>query len=146
MSQKPKKPTNRAMDLRCERWGEWRKGARSLPPNVLARLRQGTVASTGADRALIPHLDLEAWETDRAIKALPAAVQKFLRAVYPRTAATARELGIGEEALVTRLNQAHRDVRKALDQRKRGEPMNVKARRPRLRVERGSHAAVQVDG
>lgn len=128
-----KRVANLAMDKRLQRWGEWRTGARAYPPNMLARLREGAISSSG-DRRLIPFVDLEAWETDAAIKSLPADRQRLLRAVYPRTADRARRMGLDVEALTSRLNDVHRLLGRAFKQRRAGETVDPQARRKRLAI------------
>jgi len=128
-----KRVSNFSMDKRLQRWGEWRTGARAYAPNVLARLRDGNIGGVG-ERLLIPFTDLEAWETNKAVLALPPDRQRLLRAVYPRTASRARELGLDVEALTSRLNDAHRMLGRVLKQRQAGESIDPVSRRRRLEV------------
>lgn len=125
---------DRYWDARLERWGAWRVGAGGAKVATWANLRPGSPLShwTGGDEAL-PKLFLEERETHALIGHLPPDLRAFAAAAYPTARGLAKRLGLHPDAVHSRCSRLHRLLARLLDQRKRGEPLDIERRPPRPR-------------
>lgn len=145
------------MEHRCEQWGAWRIGSQGAPIATWQRMADGLPLRRGGG-SLLPKVNLAALETHELIGHLPLHQQQLLWRFYPRTGKlvdVARGLGVTPETLRNRVDAVHHALRRLLDQRRRGEPLDASRPRPRAKVQRitvragGQRtrlAAVMVDG
>jgi hypothetical protein len=96
-------------------------------------MRNGTPMSN--EEHDLPELHLEERETAELIALMPADMQAFLCAVYPWRNRIATLLGLNRQTFNERLSVVHRMLRRMIDQRRRGEPIDAHRRRPRPRIE-----------
>lgn len=120
---------------RLERWGAWRVGAQGATIAPWARMRNGMPMSN-AEPDRVPELHVEERETHDLIVHLPKEQMRLVLQVYPWRVRLAKAMGVSRQTLEARIEAVHSRLARLLDQRRRGEDLNVERPRPRARVQR----------
>lgn len=138
-------------DGRLERWGAWRVGYSGLKVATWQCLRPGaSLASWALSEEAVPPLHVEERETNELIACLPREDRVFAVAAYPTQRGLARRANLHPDAVPARYRRLHRLLARLLDQRRRGEPLDIvrprpPARRVRQKIGRTQVASVALD-
>ena len=138
-------------DQRLERWGAWRVGYSGFKVATWQGLRAGaSLASWALGDEAVPHLHEEERETHELLAHLPRDDRVFAVAAYPAQRGLARRVNLHPDALHARYRRLHRLLARLLDQRRRGEPLDIVrprplARRVRPKIGRTQVASVALD-
>lgn len=123
---------NNYWHTRMEKWGIWNLGVRGIQVSPIFRVMNGVPRNPNFDGT--PRDYSEEIETNDLVKMLPEKLRAFAARAYPGKFRLAKELGIEEKTVRDTKELIHRAMARMLDQRRRGEPIDPTARRPRPRT------------